>query len=57
MKAEFRARSAGMNPKLVDQEDGDQKYAGRKEERDEVRDLIPVTTKASQFYRAIAAVR
>ncbi len=40
-----------MNPELVHQEHGDQKDAGRKEERDEVGDLIPVTPKFRNFSR------
>jgi hypothetical protein len=29
-EAELRARRAGVNPELIDQENGDQKHAGRK---------------------------
>jgi hypothetical protein len=43
MEAELCSRRAGMNPEFVYQEHRHQKNAGRKQERDEVRDLVPVT--------------
>ena len=40
-QAEFSARGAGVNPELVDQQNGDQEDAGRKNQGDQMRDLSP----------------
>ena len=50
-ESELGARGAGVDPELIHQEHGDQKYAGGKEERDEVGDLIAVAPKCDKFAR------
>ena len=44
-ESELCARWRGVDPELIDQEDGDQEHAGRKDQRDQVGDLIAVAPK------------